>query len=321
MGKYLITGATGYIGSMLVKKILKINKNADITIIARNVKKAKEMFSSEVKILDGDLSDSAIVNYISGEYEYIIHCAAVTKSSEMISKPTEVIKSIVNTTQNVCEIAVKCYAESMVFLSSMEVYGNIDCSDGHRVSENELGDIDIFNARSCYPQAKRMAENVCYCYYKQYGLPVKIARLSQTFGKGILKDENRVFAQFAKAAVKGEDIVLHTAGTSVGNYCDIDDTVNAVLLLLENGENGEAYNVTNEDNTMTIRQMAQLVAKEFTKDKIKVVFDIPDNNIFGYAADTGMRLSAEKLKKLGWSAKKSLTDMYKDVISEQKCRL
>ncbi len=75
-----------------------------------------------------------------------------------------------------------------------------------------------------------MCENMCVAYAKQYDLPVSIARLSQTFGAGILQTENRVFAQFARSAIRGEKIVLHTLGKSEGNYCYTRDTVKALIL-------------------------------------------------------------------------------------------
>ena len=179
--------------------------------------------------------------------------------------------------------------------------------------ESELGEVNSFNVRSCYPLGKRMAENICYCYFKEYGVPVKIARLAQTFGHGILPEDNRVFAQFAKSVREGKDIVLHTLGNSMGNYCSIDDAVEGILTILIKGENGEAYNVVNENNSMTIRQMAELVAEKIAGGKIQVIFDIPEGNPYGYASDTGIRLSGKKLEGLGWIAKDDLIEMYKQI--------
>lgn len=129
-----------------------------------------------------------------------------------------------------------------------------------KVDENDCGIIDIMNARSCYPMGKRMAENLCFNYFYQYGLPVKIARLAQTFGAGILETDNRVFAQFARSVINKKNIVLHTDGSSIGNYCYSADAILGLILILLNGTNGQAYNVVNEESTMTIRQMAELVA-------------------------------------------------------------
>lgn len=316
MSTYFITGATGYIGSMLIKHIKDCDTDAAITAVVRDREKARNLLPGGVNILQIDLTDETAMKKIEAGYDYIIHCASVTKSAEMISHPAEVIESIVNTTQNVLKLARRCHVKSMAYISSMEVYGDINCSDGHRVSEKELGTVELFNPRSCYPMGKRMAESICYFYYKEYGIPVKIARLAQTFGKGILPTDNRVFAQFAKAIKYGEDIVLYTQGNSMGNYCSIDDTVEGILTILEHGTDGEAYNVVNEENTMTIRQMAELVAEKIADGKIQIAYDIPEVNQYGYAADTGIRLSGQKLTKLGWKPTKKLKEMYEDLLEE-----
>lgn len=315
----LITGATGYIGSMLVKCIQNQNNDNKILAVVRDLQKTFQLLPEGIEFLQTDLCDRRSVEQLlnaGSKVDYIIHCASVTKSAEMIAHPVEVIESIVNTTQNILEFARKGKIKSMVYLSSMEVYGNIDCKDGHCVKEEEVcrGEIEILNTRNCYPMGKRMAENICYSYFKEYGVPVKIARLAQTFGEGVLSSDKRVFAQFAKAVREDSDIVLHTQGDSVGNYCGIHDTILGIMKILEKGVSGEAYNVVNEANTMTIRQMAELVAGEAAEGRIKVRFDIPKENIYGYAADTGLRLSGGKLRKLGWKPTESLLQMYLSVL-------
>ena len=122
--------------------------------------------------------------------------------------------------------------------------------------------------------------------------------------------------QFARSAMQYEDIVLKTQGLSVGNYCDSTDAVNAVMMLLHKGENGEIYNVVNEENTMTIRQMAQLVSDRIAGGRIQVRVEAEDTTKTGYAPDTALRMSAEKLRLLGWRPTKNLEQMYRDVIQE-----
>ncbi|WP_313186530.1 NAD-dependent epimerase/dehydratase family protein [Lacrimispora sp.] len=312
MNTYLITGATGYIGKMIAERLLVLNH--DVTVIVRNSDKLCDFIKNNAKIIEADLVNLESVHQITGSYEYLIHCAASTQSSYMMSNPVEVAESVVNGTQNILELAARCHTQSMVYLSSMEVYGQIDCSDGRRVTEEELGNLDISDIRSCYPMAKRMAENFCHLYQHEYGVPVKIARLAQTFGRGVKADDNRVFAQFARAVKENKDIVLHTHGNSVGNYCDIDDAVDAILFLLENGKFAQAYNIVNEANTMTIREMAEMVADKIAGNKIGVTYNIPKVNQHGYAAETGLRLSGSKMKKLGWEAKTNLEEMYRRMI-------
>lgn len=316
MNTYLITGATGYIGSMLVKHIKGLDRKADIICLVRNKAKAENVLPSDVRIVEVDLTDKGEMLSLNLNCEYIIHCVSVTASAEMITHPVEVTESIVNTTQSILAYARQHRIKSMVYLSSMEVYGSIDCPKGHRITEDEVlrGAVDLLNVRSCYPLGKRMAENICYSYFKEYGVPVKIARLAQTFGEGVRQSDKRIFSQFANAVKEGKDIVLHTQGNSMGNYCGIHDAVTGIMTVLEKGISGEAYNVVNETNTMTIRQMAELVAEKIAGGKIKVVFDIPEDNQYGYAADTALRLSGEKLMSLGWKPEEDLENMYYQIL-------
>lgn len=269
---------------------------------------------SNVKVIRADLRDRETVCSITEKYDYIIHCAAPTGSAYMAANPVEVSDTIVSGTKHILELAKRCNAGSVVYLSSMEVYGQISCPPEKRIIESEMGYIDVGNVRSCYPIAKIMAENFCHSYFAEYGIPVKIARLAQTFGRGVREDDNRVFAQFANAVRTGSDIVLHTAGNSMGNYCDADEVIDAILFLLQNGVNSEAYNVVNEKNTMRIWEMAELVAKKVAGGSIKVTYDIPKENRYGYAPETGLRLSGEKLRRLGWEAECSLEDMYRKML-------
>ncbi len=322
----LITGATGFIGGLLVDELISMNNlyNTGINLIlpVRNLKKAKEKYPIDkdqyksITLIETSLENFQLEK-LDMPIDYIFHCASTTSSSIMISNPVEVADGIVLGTKNILELARIKQIKSMVYLSSMEVYGIIDSTCG-LITENMLGNVDIFSARSCYPMGKRIAEHYCYTYYKEYGVPVKIARLAQTFGYGVDKDDNRVFAQFAKAAILGEDIVLHTEGLSMGNYCESKDVVNALFTILEKGQAGEAYNVVNEENTMQIRDMAKLVAEKIADGRINVVFDIPKDHSYGYAKDTQLRLSSEKLRKLGWRPTKSLEAMYRDLITWMK---
>lgn len=322
MANYLITGGSGYIGSLVIKELYKrAEREGDpvqVVAVVRDVNKARNVLPGRVKLIEGDITDGSFVdtvanNPVCGAIDYIIHCAAPTTSAYMVSNPVETADSIVLGTRNVLEVAKRQQVKSMVYLSSMEVYGQVE-DIGRTRREEELGNVALDAPRSCYPLGKRMAEHYCHIYAKEYGVPVKIARLAQTFGVGVRTEDNRVYMQFARAAAEGKDIVLKTLGASLGNYCAADDAVAAVLLLLEAGTNGEVYNVVNEANTMCIRDMAQLVATEIAGGEIAVRIAVEDSAKTGYAPDTQLRLSGEKLEMLGWKPTKGLVEMYRDVI-------
>jgi nucleoside-diphosphate-sugar epimerase len=315
-----ITGATGLIGASLVRALLCASRKNDMNIkilaAVRNIEKAKKIYGyllerEELQLIVGDITEKFDVKC---DVDYIFHCASVTASKVMVEQPVETLTTAILGTKNILDLAIEKKVKSFVYVSSMEMYGSFN-SLNCLVSESDLGYINPLNVRSNYPESKRVCENMCIAYMSEYDVPVKIARLAQTFGAGILPDENRVFAQFARSAMNGEDIVLHTEGKSEGNYCYTRDTVTGLITILIKGSNGEAYNVTNPDTHTSIGDMAKMVSEQLTNGKIKVVFDIPESNKYGYAADTKMKLSSDKLQSLGWKPKVGLLEAYKRLIA------
>ena len=313
----LVTGATGLIGVSIVRALVAIG---DIKVIAhvRNREKAEEIYGAllqkNVELYVDDITKE--IN-VSEDIDYIFHCASITTSKTMIEKPVETICTSVEGTKNILELAKNKKSKSVIYVSSMEMYGAFN-NLNHDVTEKDLGYVDNLKIRSNYPESKRLCENMCIAYMSEYNIPVKIARLAQTFGAGILPGENRVFAQFAKSAIKGEDIVLHTKGMSEGNYCYTRDCITGLLTILLKGKNGEAYNVSNPESHITIADMAYMVADKIAEGTKQVVFDIPSENKFGYAADTKMKLNSSKLQALGWKPEIGLEEAYKRMILDME---
>lgn len=312
--KIFITGSTGFIGSLLTRTFIKMNEvyNLNITLIfyVRNKEKFKLMYSKYLKntkyeIIIGDLSDD--IKY-DNKIDFIFHLANNTDSSKMIKYPVETILTIVEGTKYILNLAKEKKVMSMVYISSMEVYGKI--YDNSKIMEEKLGELDILNIRSSYSQGKRTAENLCRCYYEEYDVPVKIARLAQVFGPGVPENDNRVFMQFIRSLINKEDIVLHTTGESRGNYCSAIDCITAIFTILTMGSNGEAYNVVNENTNMTIKEMAELVANEISDIKLNVKLNINKDINKKYAPKTNLHLSSKKLNDLGWKSTQNLKQMY-----------
>lgn len=314
----LVTGATGMIGSVIVRALSEANRRRSLGIrvlaFGRDRGKAKKLFeNSGIEFFRHNILDQLRVD---GPVDYIFHCAAVTKSAEMASNPVGVAETNLRGTSNILDLAGKKRVRSMVYLSSMEIYGDTDPALPY-VTEDILGFIDLKSPRSCYPESKRMCENLCCCHFAQFGTPVKIVRLAQTFGAGTPGDDPRVFAQFARSSVLGENIVLHTDGNSYSNFCYISDAVRGLFIVLLKGKNAEAYNISNPDASMTIRRMAELVAEELSGGKVSVVVDKPsDISKYGYAPDVSRRLGTEKIEMLGWRPKYGIAEMYRRMIAD-----
>lgn len=316
---FVITGATGLIGSLMVRFLLFANKEyglkAKVMPVVRNQEKARKIFeewdTGELSYIVADLAKDKVE--VEGACDYIIHAAAVTASKQMVSDPVGTIRTAIDGTQKMLDLAVEKKVKAFVYISSMEIYGQPKAEG--KTAEKDLGYIDIGTVRSCYPEGKRMCECLCTAYASQYGVPVMSARLAQTFGAGILPTENRVFAQFARSVAERKDIVLHTTGESEGNYVYTADAIRAILTLLLKGKAGEAYNIANEESHSTIRGMAEMVTHEIAGDQISVVIDIPEDSAsLGYAPPVKMQLDAAKMRGLGWNPEVSLKDSYQRML-------
>jgi nucleoside-diphosphate-sugar epimerase len=322
-GTVLVTGATGLVGGLLVRALSAANGEygLNLRVIAHggNGDKGKALLAAcgdGTAFVRGDVRESASFDGIAGGVDYAFHCAAITRSADMVARPADVIETELLGAMNALALARERRCKAFVYLSSMEVYGQTELAE---VREGDLGHLDLSKPRSCYPEGKRMCELLCVSYAAQYGLPVKIARLARTFGAGVPNDANdmRVASRFARSALAGEDIELHTQGKSIANCCCTVDAVRGLLTVLTRGAAGEAYNVANPAASVTIREMAELVANEVCDGAIKVVVDVPqDIQKYGYAPDVGHRLNADKLKALGWTPEYGLAEMYRRMLAD-----
>lgn len=314
--KIMITGATGLIGKALVNTFLEMNRvwNLKIKIycVVRNANKAKKIwndYKDNLIFIEKDLSRENM-NDITDKVDYILHTAAITDSSSFVNKPVETILIGLQGINNVLDYAYKNEIQSVVFLSSMEVYG--EGFGLKEIDENMIGSLRPLEVRNSYPIMKIMSENLCISYFNEYGVNVKIARLAQTFGPGVEYNDNRVFMEFARCVIEKKDIILNTEGSSERMYLYTYDAVEALMYILLKGENGQAYNVGNKNTYCSIYQMANLVKNEIANNEINVIINKKENT--KYMKEHHYKLKTEMIEKLGWEPRYNLYDMYKSVV-------
>lgn len=317
--KIVITGATGLIGSLLTKCLIALNEKyqlgMSIFCVVRNKEKAQKMIPLNAVFIctvsDFEVLESRIMG---GRVDYIIHTAAPTSSSFFTSNPVETFESIVGLTQQALDKSRDLHASSIVYLSSLEAYGAI-YDDTNPLTEDEQGYVNPLNVRSCYPMGKRAAECLCYSYFKEYNVPVKIARLAQTFGAGVSIDDKRVFAYIAKSAIVGNDVILSTTGESKKDYCYTIDAVDALLRILLDGEDGEVYNVANPETYISVKDLSTFVIGKFSPTN-KVVCECKD--VDKYPPISKVRMATSKLMTLGWKPYYDLEKMFNRLIQWYK---
>ena len=311
----LITGATGLIGGQLAQALVLAGEirglGLKVLAVVRNEKKAQAALgpcrTHGLEFVFGDIRNPL---KISEPVDYIFHAAGVTTSKDFVEHPVETILTTLKGTENMLNLAREKQVRSMVYLSSMEAYGVVD-PEHYIVRETDYGYIDPLQVRSSYSESKRMAEGLCGAYAHEYKVPVKTARLAQTFGAGIPENENRVFAQFARSILTHQDIVLHTDGSKAHCYCYTADAVKGLLTVLLKGTDGEAYNLSNEATFCTIREMAEMLVAKYPESGSHLIFDIPeDANQYGYAPTSRMLINSEKARALGWTPQVGLDEMF-----------
>lgn len=318
----MITGATGLIGEQIIKSLLLANEENDTNIkvlaLVRNKKKALSKFSKNknLKFIVQDISKP--VKY-SGDVDFIIHTANSTSSKDFVEKPVETINSIMTGTKNILEFGREKLIKGIIYLSSMEVFGKTDFERVEPLKEDDYGYIDIINTRSSYPEGKRLAETLCHSYFKEYGVPVKVARLVQTIGAGVDYNDNRVFAQFARNIIEKKNIVLMTDGSTERNYCYITDVISAFFVMLERGINGESYNVANKDSASSIKDMAEMLCNNYQDSRLE--FNISEDGAKYYLPKLKTIVCTKKLEALNWQAKIDLKEMFDRLVKNFKERI
>lgn len=317
----MITGATGLIGKTsaicLANLSLKYNLGIHLVLLVRDESKLDAALKNpdgwQKTVVQGD-----IVNFkdVDCRVDYIIHCASYTSSKAFVDNPVEVIMTNIKGTDGILDFARRKGVKSVVYLSSMEAYGFT--SEETELAEDNIQYLNPLAVRSSYPESKKMSENLCVSYFNEYNVPVKIVRLAQTFGKGVMPQDKRVFAEFARCAIQNKDIVLLTDGKSKRMYLDVEDAVTAILSVMFKGENGTAYNAANPSTYCSISEMAELVARTIGKDKISVKYQPDADKAVCFSPPHKYFLNVTRLKNLGWQACSDLVDIYKEMVDSWK---
>lgn len=307
----LITGASGLIGSCLVEVLLMGGYN----VYALDLRKERlvERFGRETDKLH--FIGQNICDSLSDDdnYDYIIHAASFADPKSYALFPVETILVNVIGAKNVLDYAKNHLKTRVMITSTFEVYGKLDKD---RYSEDEYGLLDFNDLRSCYPESKRTTESLVRSYIDEYKVDGLIIRFSSIYGPTMLKNDSKAHAQFLFKGINNEDIVLKSEGTQRRTYTYVMDAVEALLYVLFNGKTGEAYNIANGESIITIKQLAELVAKICGT---KVVFDLPDElERKGFSKPQNCVLLTNKLTDLGFVPKYAIEDGLRETLAIMK---
>lgn len=293
----LITGATGLIGVQMIDALM-MHENINIYAVGRNKKKAAERLGEYFDKPNFTFIEQDVCNAFddSLKVNYIIPCASNTHPLAYSQYPVETMMINIKGAEHALNLAARCKA-TVLYPSTVEVYGNAQGNDVF--TEDYTGKLNLSTSRSCYTESKRSAEALCQSYIAEKGVDVKIARLSRIFGPSMLESDSKASSQFIKKAVSGEDIILKSAGNQFFSYTYVADAVAAILHVMINGESGQAYNISNEQCNVHLKDFACICAEYNGKS---VIFDLPsESEAKGYSIATQAILDNTKLKETGYT--------------------
>lgn len=302
--KILVAGATGLIGGGVVDALMANPwRDYEVFAVGRNEERARIRFKKYFKdrsfhFIKHDVTCPLQCDEV---FDFIIHAASGASPVDFSKRPVEVVRSNIEGVVSLMEYGLDHKMKRFLYVSSGEVYGE---GDGRVFTEDYSGYVDCTSPRSCYPSSKRAAETLCVSYASEYGADVVIARPCHVLGPYFTETDNRVYAQFIRNVLRGEDIVMKSTGSQFRSWCYIVDCISALFAILFNGENRQAYNIANAESNISIRELAETIAEIAGK---KVVIEIPaSEERKGYNVVEKSVFSTNKIAQIGWMPRFSI---------------
>ena len=257
--KVFITGGAGFIGSMLIGRLVDNNQVVAFDNLARNSLKNKPFLEHpNLTLIQGDVLDSGQVNEAIQGADVVVHCAAIAGIDTVIKKPVSTMRVNMIGSANVLEAAArlpKC--ERVVCFSTSEVFGQ-QAFRSNEKDKTVLGSVG--EARWTYAVSKLAEEHLAIAYYQEQGLPVTVLRPFNVYGPGQVGEG--ALRTFINRALKNEPLEIHGDGTQIRAWCYVDDMIDGVMLsIVHPNAVGESFNIGNQRAVVTIYGLANTVVR------------------------------------------------------------
>ena len=299
----LVTGGAGFLGSHLCERLLA---RGDEVLCADNFYTGRR--SNVLHLLDNPCfelirHDVTFPLYVEVDEIYNLACPASPLHYQ--TDPVQTTKTSVHGAINMLGLAKRTKA-TIFQASSSEVYGDPHV---HPQTEDYWGNVNPLGLRACYDEGKRCAETLFFDYQRQYNLPIRVARIFNTYGPRLHSGDGRVVSNFILQALRGEPITIYGEGQQTRSFCFVADTIDAIVLMMEADDRAVGpINVGNPVET-TILELAETVLR-MTKSKSDLVFqDLPSDDPQRRLPD--IRKAATLLD---WSPKVTLEDGLAETI-------
>lgn len=269
---FLVTGGAGFLGSWFCDVLNAFGANI---ICVDNTSSGSE---ANIKQLLGTrnftLLKKDVCNVVMDEkIDYIVHMASIASPRFYQERPIETLDANIIGIKNMLELARKNDVKGFLVTSTSEIYGDATVIP---TPESYWGNVNSFGPRCMYDEGKRAAEAYCYSYVKLYGLPIRIARIFNTYGPrldvNLSSQYGRAVASFIHQALDEKLLTVYGDGNQTRSFCYITDQMEGLFkLLLTSGLDGEVVNIGNDEET-SILSLAKLIIK-LTKSKSQIVFE------------------------------------------------
>lgn len=301
--KVLISGGAGFIGSHLCDYYL--NRGDEVLCVDNFITGRRENIShliinSKFHLIEADISEPIEV---SGQLDAILHFASPASPKDFTKYPIQIMRANGFGTYQLLELARKKQSKFLL-ASTSEVYGDPLV---HPQTEDYQGNVNPIGIRSVYDESKRFAEALSFAFYREYGIPIRIARIFNTYGPRMRIDDGRVVPNLILNAMQSQPLTIYGDGKQTRSFCYIDDLIDGIAKLLD-GDISEPINLGNPDE-FTILELANLIL-ELTKTKSELKFvALPQDDPKRRKPDIS---KAKRL--LGWEPKVSLKQGLKQTI-------
>ncbi len=312
--KILITGVAGFIGSNLCHFFLE-NKDEVVGIdnFLTGTKKNIEglLKNSHFRFFKADLLEFDFNLLKNKDFDVIFHLASPASPNQYKKYPIETLMVNSLGTKRLLDF-IKNKKTVFVLASTSEIYGNPKL---HPQKENYWGNVNPVGTRACYDEGKRFGEALTISYFRKFKLDLRIARIFNTYGPNMEKNDGRAISNFITQALSDKPLTVYGDGSQTRSFCYISDLVKGLFLLaIKKGLAGEIVNLGNPDERKII-EVAKII-KKLTKTRSPIVFQekSPDD-------PEKRKPSIEKATKLlSWKPKIKLEDGLKKTIDYFKKR-
>lgn len=306
MKRILITGGAGFVGSNLCKRLVEDKENYVICLDNFMTGRISNI-SKLMELPNFEFIEHDIVNPIDIQVEQIYNAACPASPSAYQKSPTNTTKTCVLGVLNMLELSKKYRAVLMQF-STSEVYGEPEL---HPQIETYRGNVNPIGIRSCYDEGKRCAESLCFDYYREFGVNIKVIRIFYTYGPNMDPKDGRVVSNFIMQALKNEDITVYGDGMQTRSFQYIDDLIEGILRMMNcrNDFTGPV-NLGNPEE-FTVAELADKILK-MTNSESKIIYKpLPGDDPTRRRAD--IELARRELD--GWEPKVLLNEGLEKTIA------